>query len=346
MLAYTYLSKGKFGLVEKPLPVIAEETDAIVRVTLASICTSDLHILHGFVPRAEVGVTVGHEAVGVVEKVGRAVKNVRPGDRVSVNVETFCGECFFCKRGSVNNCILPDGGWAMGCRIDGMQAEYVRVPHADTGLTVIPDGVSDTGAVLAGDILATGWWAAKIADIEEGSDVLVIGAGPTGICCALAAQLKSPKRVFICDIDDIRLDFVRKHYPSLLPLRSEETLAAMRSECAHGGADSVIEAAGTPETFRLAWQAARPAATVTVVAMYDEAQTLPLPEMYGKNLTFKTGGVDGCDAADILACIAEGRLNTAPLITHTFPLSRAEEAYALFAAKRDGVMKVALDCTR
>ena len=297
MLAYTYLSKGKFGLVEKPLPVIAEETDAIVRVTLASICTSDLHILHGFVPRAEVGVTVGHEAVGVVEKVGRAVKNVRPGDRVSVNVETFCGECFFCGRGSVNNCILPDGGWAMGCRIDGMQAEYVRVPHADTGLTVIPDGVSDTDAVLAGDILATGWWAAKIADIEEGSDVLVIGAGPTGICCALAAQLKSPKRVFICDIDDVRLDFVRKHYPSLIPLRSEETLAAMRSECAHGGADSVIEAAGTPETFRLAWEAARPAATVTVVAMYDEAQILPLPEMYGKNLTFKTGGVDGWPAS-------------------------------------------------
>ena len=234
----------------------------------------------------------------------------------------------------------------MGCTIDGMQAELVRVPHADTGLTVIPEGVSDAGAVLAGDILATGWWAAKIADIEEGSDVLVIGAGPTGICCALAARLKSPKRVFICDIDEMRLDFVRKHYLSLIPLHARDVLAAMRSECAHGGADSVIEAAGTAESFRLAWEAARPNATVTVVAMYDEPQILPLPEMYGKNLTFKTGGVDGCDAADILACIAEGRLNTAPLITHTFPLSRAEEAYEFFAAKADGVMKVALDCTR
>ena len=346
MLAYTYLGRERGGLTDKAEPVIMKDTDAIVRVTLASICTSDLHILHGSVPRAVPGITLGHEAVGIVQRVGAAVKRVRPGDRVSVNVETFCGECFFCGRGYVNNCTLPDGGWAMGCTIDGMQAELVRVPHADTGLTVIPEGVSDAGAVLAGDILATGWWAAKIADIEEGSDVLVIGAGPTGICCALAARLKSPKRVFICDIDEMRVDFVRKHYLSLIPLHARDVLAAMRSECAHGGADGVIEAAGTAESFRLAWEAARPNATVTVVAMYDEPQILPLPEMYGKNLTFKTGGVDGCDAADILACIAEGRLNTAPLITHTFPLSRAEEAYEFFAAKADGVMKVALDCTR
>ena len=346
MLAYTYLDKGRFGLVEKPVPVLQNDTDAIVRVTLASICTSDLHIKHGFVPRAVRGITVGHEAVGVVEAVGDAVKGVRPGDRVSVGVETFCGECFFCKHGKVNNCVLPDGGWAMGCRIDGMQAEYVRVPYADTGLTLIPDGVSDESAVLAGDILATGWWAAKIADIEEGSDTLVIGAGPTGICCALSAALKSPNRVFICDIDDVRLDFVRKHYPSLITLRADEALEKMRAECRFGGADSVIEAAGTPASFRLAWEAARPASTVTVVAMYDEAQTLPLPEMYGKNLTFKTGGVDGCDGEDILAHIAAGKLDTSALITHTFPLSRADEAYKLFEARADGVMKVALDCTR
>ena len=304
MLAYTYLDKGRFGLVEKPVPVLQNDTDAIVRVTLASICTSDLHIKHGFVPRAVRGITVGHEAVGVVEAVGDAVKGVRPGDRVSVGVETFCG------------------------------------------LTLIPDGVSDESAVLAGDILATGWWAAKIADIEEGSDTLVIGAGPTGICCALSASLKSPNRVFICDIDDVRLDFVRKHYPSLITLRADEALEKMRAECRFGGADSVIEAAGTPASFRLAWEAARPASTVTVVAMYDEAQTLPLPEMYGKNLTFKTGGVDGCDGEDILAHIAAGKLDTSALITHTFPLSRADEAYKLFEARADGVMKVALNCTR
>lgn len=143
MRAYTYLSEGKFALTEKPVPFLLKDTDAIVKITLTSICTSDLHIRHGFVPRALPGITVGHEAVGVVESVGGKVRSLRPGDRVSVNVETFCGECFFCKRGYVNNCTLPDGGWALGCRIDGMQAEYVRVPYADNALTPIPENVSD-----------------------------------------------------------------------------------------------------------------------------------------------------------------------------------------------------------
>lgn len=346
MLAYTYSGNNDLRLLDKPVPVIEKETDAVVRVTLSSICTSDLHIKHGSVPRAVPGITLGHEAVGEVVSTGPAVKSVRTGDRVSVNVETFCGECFFCKKGYVNNCTLPDGGWALGCRIDGMQAEYVRVPHADQGLTQIPDKVTDRQALLAGDILATGYWAAKIADIEEGSDVLVIGAGPTGICSMLCARLKHPKRIFICDIDDVRLDFVRKHYPFAITVRTEDVLSEVRLNCPHNGADSVIEAAGTPDSFRLAWEAARPNATVAVIAMYDEPLSLPLPQMYGKNLTFKTGGVDGCDAAEILSLIACGELDASDLITHTFPLSRADEAYALFSKKKDGVMKVALTCTR
>ena len=156
MLAYTYVEKGRFALLEKPKPVLLEDRDALVRVTLASICTSDLHILHGSVPRAVPGITVGHEMVGVVEEVGPAVRGLRPGDRVAVNVETFCGACFFCRHGWVNNCTDPNGGWALGCRIDGGQAEYVRVPYADQGLTKIPDGVTDTQALFVGDILATG----------------------------------------------------------------------------------------------------------------------------------------------------------------------------------------------
>ena len=143
MLAYTYLEKGTFRLTDKPKPVLREPGDALVRVTLSSICTSDLHIKHGSVPRAVPGITVGHEMVGVVESVGPGVRTVRPGDRVSVNVETFCGECFFCRHGYVNNCTDPSGGWALGCRIDGGQAEYVRVPYADQGLTKIPESVTD-----------------------------------------------------------------------------------------------------------------------------------------------------------------------------------------------------------
>ena len=159
MLAYTYVKKGLFELREKPEPELSDSRDAIVRITLGSICTSDIHIKHGSVPRAVPGITVGHEMVGIVEKVGSDVHKVKTGDRVAVNVETFCGECFFCRHGYVNNCTDPDGGWALGCRIDGGQAALVRVPHADQGLSLIPDNVSDRQALFTGDILATGFWA-------------------------------------------------------------------------------------------------------------------------------------------------------------------------------------------
>lgn len=274
MLAYTYVERGRFTLIEKPMPRILDAQDAIVRVTLASICASDLHIRQGSVPRAVPGVTVGHEMVGVVEETGPAVTKVRVGDRVAVNVETFCGECFFCQNGFVNNCTHPLGGWALGCRIDGGQAPYVRVPLANQGLNRIPASVSDAQALFVGDILATGYWAARISQIAAG--------------------------------------------------------------------DAVLEVAGAEGSFDLAWKCARPNATVTVVAMYDRPQILPLPEMYGKNLTFKTGGVDGCDCDAILAEIAAGRLDTTPLITHTYPLQEIAAAYDCFENRRDGAMKVAI----
>ena len=342
MLAYTYVEKGKFALMEKPRPRLMEAGDALVRVTLASICTSDLHILHGSVPRAVPGITVGHEMVGVVEEVGPGVKQVRPGDRVAVNVETFCGECFFCRNGWVNNCTDPNGGWALGCRIDGGQAEYVRVPYADQGLTPIPEGVSDEQALFVGDILATGYWAADISEISRGDTVLIIGAGPTGICTLQCVLLKEPGRVIVCDIDPERLALVRRYWPQVLTVGPEQVEELTQAYSAHGGADRVIEVAGGADTFRMAWKCARPNAVVTVVALYDAPQMLPLPDMYGKNLTFKTGGVDGCRCREILELIAAGKIDTTPLITHTFPLRDIKAAYDLFAQKRDGVIKVAV----
>lgn len=342
MLAYTYIEQGKFELREKPRPRLENERDAIVRVTLGSICTSDLHIKHGSVPRAVPGITVGHEMVGIVEETGDAVQNVKPGDRVAVNVETFCGECFFCKHGYVNNCTDPDGGWALGCRIDGGQAEYVRVPHADQGLSRIPDSVSDEQALFVGDILATGFWAARISEITPEDTVLIIGAGPTGICTLLCTMLKCPRRIIVCEKSPERICFVRDYYPDVLVITPDECLDFVRTHSDHGGADVVLEVAGARDTFQLAWQCARPNAIVTVVAMYDEPQVLPLPDMYGKNLTFKTGGVDGCDCAEILRLIEAGKIDTTPLITHRFPLSRIEEAYRLFENREDGVIKVAI----
>ena len=195
MLAYTYKNPGVFELTEKSKPQLLNSKDAIIRITMSSICSSDLHIKHGFVPKAVLGITVGHEMVGIVEEVGADVKNIKTGDRVAVNVETFCGECFFCKNGYVNNCIDKNGGWALGCRIDGAQAEYVRVPFADQGLNKIPKTVSDEQALFAGDILATGFWAAKISEIKEDDTVLIIGAGPTGICTLICTMLKNPKKL-------------------------------------------------------------------------------------------------------------------------------------------------------
>lgn len=344
MKAYTYISEGNFELREKEKPVIMHERDAVVKVTLASICSSDLHIKHGSVPRSVPGITVGHEMVGTVEEIGSKVTNVKPGDRVTVNVETFCGDCFFCKNGFVNNCTDKNGGWALGCRIDGGQAEYVRVPFADQGLNKIPDSVTDRQALFVGDVLATGFWAARISEITEDDTVLIIGAGPTGICTLLCTMLKNPKRIIVCEKDENRIRFINEHYPDVLTVLPEECFEFVKSRSEHGGADRVLEVAGAESTFKLAWQCARPNAIVTVVALYDKPQILPFPDMYGKNLIFKTGGVDGCDCEETLNLIAQGKLNTEPLITHTYPLAEIEDAYELFENKRDGVIKVAVEC--
>ena len=346
MLAYTYRKQGEFALQNKPEPVLTHAGDAVVRVTMSSICTSDLHIKHGSVPRAVPGITVGHEMVGVVEQVGSAVKTVKPGDRVAVNVETFCGHCFFCQHGFVNNCTDPNGGWALGCRIDGGQAEYVRVPYADQGLTVIPDRVSDRQALFAGDVLATGYWAAKISEIKREDTVLIIGAGPTGLCTLLSVLLREPRRIIVSEPSRERRDFVKAHYPNVLLTTPAECIPFTMANSDHGGADVVIEVAGGSDTFQIAWQAARPNAIVTIVALYDEPQLLPLPAMYGKNLTFKTGGVDGSDSEEILKLIEQGKIDTTPLITHRFPLSEIEEAYSIFENKKDGVIKIAIESTK
>ena len=344
MLAYTYKEQGKFMLEEKEKPVLQEEEDAIVRVTLASICSSDIHIKHGAVPRAVPGITVGHEMVGIVEEVGSKVTKVKPGDRVAVNVETFCGNCFFCQNGYVNNCTDKNGGWALGCRIDGGQAEYVRVPYANQGLNRIGDAITDEEALFVGDILATGYWATKISEIGSEDTVVIIGGGPTGICTLLCVMLKNPEKIILCEVDHERITFVKEYYPNVLVVNPKETDVEefVRQHSRHGGADRVLEVAGGRNTFELAWKVARPNAIVTVVALYEEEQILPLPQMYGKNLTFKTGGVDGCDCDEILRLIEQKKIDTTPLLTHTFPLREIEQAYDIFENRKEGVIKVAI----
>lgn len=327
------------------MPVLLDDRDAVVKVTMTTICSSDIHIKHGAVPRAVPGTVLGHEFVGRVMEVGRAVKKVKPGDRVSVNVETFCGDCFFCKRGFVNNCTDPAGGWALGCRIDGGQAEYVRIPYADNGLTVIPDHVTDEQALFNGDILSTGYWAAKIGEIKPADTVAVIGAGPTGLCTMMCARLYTPARIIAIDTDEYRLNLAKeKGLADITLMPGRDDLEKRIKELTGGrGADTVFEAAGGPDTFQTAWKLARPNAVVVIVAMYEENQMLPLPHMYGKNLVFKTGGVDGCFGQEIMDLTACGKLDAGFLITHRCGLYEIMAAYDIFENKKDHVIKYAVD---
>lgn len=344
MKAVVYKGNGEIVFEECPMPVILDEKDAVIEVTLTTICSSDIHIKHGAVPRAVPGTILGHEFVGRVVETGKAVKRVKPGDRVAVNVETFCGECFFCKRGYVNNCTDEHGGWALGCRIDGGQAEYVRIPFADNGLTVIPGNVTDEQALFNGDILSTGYWAAKIGEIKPADTVAVIGAGPTGLCTMLCARLYTPAKIIAIDTDEFRLNLAKEREVAditLVPGR-DDMEAVIHAITGGRGADTVFEAAGGKDTFQTAWKIARPNAVVAVVAMYEEPQVLPLPDMYGKNLVFKTGGVDGSYCREIMDLTACGKLDSSFLITHRCGLDDIMDAYDVFENKKDHVIKYAV----
>ena len=331
---------GKIEMVEKPFPKIQKNTDAIVKVVLSSICTSDLHIIRGCVPAAKNGVVLGHEFVGEVLEIGDSVKNFKKGDRVAVNCETFCGVCDFCKRGFVNNCV--NGGWELGCRIDGCQAEYVRVPYADNGLTKLPDNISFENALFVGDILSSGYWGAELCEIKAGDTIAVIGAGSVGLCAMQCAKYFGAEKVIAIDIDEKRLELAKKLGFADFVLTGGNCEEKVK-EIVKYGADVVIECAGAEDTFELAYKIARPNAIVAVVAMYEKNQILPLPQMYGKNLTFKTGGVDAVHCKELVDLISKGKISTDFLITHKFAFDDIKKAYEIFEHKQDGCLKIAIE---
>lgn len=333
---------NEIRLIEREMPKIISPRDAIVKVKLSSICTSDLHIIRGFVPQAKDGIILGHEFVGEVIETGSGITNLKPGDRVSANCETFCGECYFCKNGFINNC--ENGGWEIGCKIDGCQAEYVRVPYADTGLTKLPDNVSYENALFVGDILSSGYFGAEMCEIKPGDSLAVIGAGPVGLCSMLCAKTFNTGKIIAIDIDSTRLNLAKKLGLADYILNPDECNIEeeVKKLTENRGADGVIEAAGGENTFEIAWNIARPNAIVGVAAMYEKNQILPLPEMYGKNLIFKTGGVDAVHCKKLLNMIAKGIINTDFLITHTFDFNEIEKAYRFFESKSDNCLKTAI----
>ena len=342
-LVYNTDFENNYKLIERDRPQLKSPNDAIIQVTLSSICTSDLHIIQGAVPRANNNIILGHEYVGKVVEIGSEVKTLKVGDRVSANCETFCGECYFCKRGYINNC--EKGGWEIGCRLDGCQTEFVRIPYADNALDKLPDNVTDLNALFVGDVLATGYFGAEMCEIESSDTIAIIGSGPVGMCCMMCAKVMGANKIIAIDIDETRLDIARKQNiadyflnPNNCDIENEIKLLTNGR-----GADKVIEAGGTKETFEISYKIARANAIVGVVALYEENITLPLPQMYGKNLTFKTGGIDATHSKELIEWISQGKINTDFLITHTFKLDNIMEAYDTFKNKKDNCNKIAIE---
>lgn len=339
MKAVTYHSDGCVELVDRPIPRLQKETDALVRVALSTICMSDLHIIHGAVPRANPEIILGHEFVGEVVEIGSGVKKLIPGDRVAANCISYCGDCWFCRKGFINNCI--NGGWELGCKIDGCQAEYVRVPFADQGLTKIPSNVTNENALFVGDILSSGYFGAELCEIVPGDTVVVIGAGPVGLCAMSCARLFGAAQIIAVDIDNGRLVIAEKQNLADYTINpSCDNVHEMINHLTSGrGADGVIEAAGSKESFQMAWEIARPNSIISLIAMYEESQTIPLHLMYGKNLIFKTGGVDAIHCEKLLKLIASKRISTDFLITHKAPLNQIMEGYRVFGNCLDNCLK-------
>lgn len=338
-LIYNENSDKKIELVEIEKPKIIKDTDVILKVTLSSICTSDIHIKKGFVPRAVNGVVLGHEFVGVIDEVGSSVKNLKIGDRVAVNCETFCNECYFCKCGFVNNCI--NGGWELGCRINGAQAEFVRIPYADNTLYKLPKNVSDRNALFVGDILSSGYFAALMLDIKKEDTIGIIGAGPVGMCAMISAKILGVKKIVAIDINEKRLEIAKnKGLADYFINPDKVDIEKEIKKITPYGLDGVIEAAGGKDTFNMAIQIARPNSTIGVVAMYEENQIFPLPNCYGKNLTYKTGGVDAIHCEKLIELISENKINTDFLITKSYKLENILEAYEYFENSKEDMLKV------
>ena len=342
MKALTYIDTNKIELIEKPIPTIQHKRDAIIKVQMSSICTSDLHIINGAVPIAKKGITLGHEFVGEIVELGEDITNFNIGDRVSINCETFCGECYFCQKGFINNC--ENGGWKLGCKIDGCQAEYVRVPFADTGLTKLPNNVRYKNALFVGDILSSGYFGAELCEIKQDDIIAIIGCGPVGLCAMQCAKLMGANKIIAFDIDETRLQIAKDNNLADITInpQKENYMNIINSQTNNRGADGVIECGGTDETFEIAWQIARPNAIVAIVAMYENPQILPLPNMYGKNLTFKTGGVDAIHCKKLIELISQNKLNTDFLISKEITLSKIIQGYEIFKNKPDGLLKIAV----
>jgi alcohol dehydrogenase len=347
MRALVYHGPGQKAWEEVPKPTIQADTDAIVRVDAVTICGTDLHILKGDVPAVTVGRILGHEAVGTVESVGSSVKNIHEGDRVLVSCITACGACRYCREGSYGQC-LGGGGWILGHKIDGTQAEYVRVPFADTSTYLAPAAVPDEELLMLADILPTGYEVGVLnGHIGPGDVVAVVGAGPIGLSAIMGARLYSPAHIVAIDKADTRLEAAKQFGADVVCNNDREDPLAVIALLTDGlGADVAIEAVGVPATFELAASLIRPGGRVANIGVHGEPVTLHLEELWIKNVTITTGLVDTYSTPTLLKLTASHDVDAAKFITHHFAMDDFMEAYDVFSRAADtGALKVVLTRT-
>lgn len=327
--------------MEKPIPTIQEPTDAIVKITKTTICGSDLHILKGDVPTVAEGRTLGHEGVGVIEEVGSGVQQFQPGDRVLISCITSCGKCHYCKKSMYSHC--ENGGWVLGHTSDGTQAEYVRIPYADTSLYPIPAGADEEALVMLSDILPTGLEVGVLkGQVKPGDTVAIVGAGPVGLAAALTSQFYSPAEMIVIDLDDNRLE-VSKKFGATKVINSKDgnTLEKVMELTNGKGVDVAIEAVGIPETFDICQNIVTAGGHIANVGVHGKSVELHLQKLWIQNITLTTGLVDTHSTPMLLKIVEANKLQPRQLITHHFKLGEMIKAYDVFSnASKESALKV------
>jgi alcohol dehydrogenase len=344
MKALVYHGPGAKAWEDVPRPTLTADTDAVVRVDTTTICGTDLHILKGDVPAMTDGRIIGHEAVGTVDEIGAAVKNVRIGDRVLVSCVSACGACRYCRDGHYGQC-LGGGGWILGNEIDGTQAEYVRVPFADNSTYPVPAGVGDEALLMMADILPTGYEVGVLnGKVRPGDVVVVVGAGPIGLSAIGGARLFSPGLVVAIDMAPARLDTAKRFGADVVINNTEQDAVAAVRELTDGlGADVAIEAVGVPATFELAADLVRPGGHVANIGVHGAPATLHLERLWDRNVTITTGLVDTYSTPTLLRLLTAGHIDAQRFVTHRFGFDQFVEAYDVFSrAGETGALKVVL----
>jgi alcohol dehydrogenase len=344
MKALVYLGPAKKELDERPKPEIAAPTDAIVRVTKTTICGTDLHILKGDVPTCLPGRILGHEGVGIIDQVGPAVTAFKSGDHVLLSCISACGKCEYCRKQMYSHCAT--GGWILGNKIDGTQAEFVRIPYADTSLYPIPDGADEEALVMLSDILPTGFECGVLnGKVQPGATVAIVGAGPVGLAALLTAQFYSPAEIIMIDLDDKRLE-VAKRFGATATVNNakSDVLAAIMKMTGGRGVDTAIEAVGIPPTFELCEKIVAPGGTIANIGVHGAKVDLHLENLWDRNVTITTRLVDTASTPMLLNVLRSHKLDAKLLITHRFKLDRILDAYDTFARAADtGALKVIVE---